>query len=46
MMNIGWASADVTPDRPALITGQAHERISKYVLDPITITALDRKSGG
>ena len=46
MMNIGWASADVTPDRPALITGQSHERISKYVLDPITVTALVMENGG
>jgi len=46
MVNIGWASADVTPERPVLITGQAHERISRFVLDPITVTVLVMESGG
>ncbi len=37
---IGWASRDVTPDRPVAIHGQFYLRISEKVLDPITITAL------
>lgn len=36
----GWATADLTPDRPVLIRGQLYQRISKGVLDPITCTAL------
>lgn len=37
---IGWASADVTPDRPVQLCGQFSERISNRVRDPITATAL------
>jgi sugar phosphate isomerase/epimerase len=36
----GWATADLTPDRPVLIKGQLYRRISKGALDPITCTAL------
>jgi len=36
----GWATGDLTPDRPVAIKGQLHRRISKGVLDPITCTAL------
>lgn len=45
-MNIGWASRDVTCHGPALISGQAHERISKMVLDPTTVTVLVMEDGG
>lgn len=45
-MNIGWASRDVSIDAPVLITGQAHERISKLVLDPTTVTVLVMEDGG
>ena len=37
---IGWASADITPDKPVQLHGQHNERISKYVRDPLTVTAL------
>ncbi len=37
---IGWASRDVTPERPVLLRGQFHARISEGILDPITVTAL------
>jgi acetyl esterase/lipase len=36
----GWASGDLTPDRPVAIHGQFNRRISKVALDPITCTAL------
>lgn len=36
----GWATRDLTPDRPVLLKGQFNRRISKGVLDPITCTAL------
>ncbi len=37
---IGWAAADLTPDRPVLVSGQFHARVSEGVRDPITATAL------
>lgn len=42
---IGWASADITPDKPVLLRGQFHARISEGVKDPITVTALAIESG-
>ena len=40
----GWATRDLTPDRPVLLNGQFNRRISKGVLDPITCTALALES--
>ncbi len=37
---VGWASADITPDRPVNLVGQMSKRISQGVLDPLTATAL------
>jgi len=45
-LQIGWASKDVTPDRPVNLQGQFHMRISKGVKDPITVTALALSTGG
>jgi hypothetical protein len=42
---IGWASKDITPAKPVALAGQFHVRISKYVHDPITATALAIKAG-
>lgn len=39
-LKIGWASRDVTTDKPINIPGQFHMRISEGVLDPVTVTAL------
>jgi len=39
-MLIGWASTDITPDRPVCLRGQFHVRISQGVNDPLTATAL------
>lgn len=39
-IKIGWASRDVSTDKPINIPGQFHMRISKGVLDPVTTTAL------
>ena len=39
-MKIGWAHVDVTPDRPVILRGQFHVRVSKYVNDPLTCTIL------
>jgi hypothetical protein len=37
---VGWASKSITPDKPVILMGQFHPRISKYVNDPVTATAL------
>ena len=37
---IGWAQRNITPDGPALMEGQMYPRVSRYVHDPITATAL------
>lgn len=37
---IGWAQCSITPDGPALMEGQMYPRVSRYVHDPITATAL------
>jgi len=37
---IGWASRDITPEKPVALAGQFHVRISKSVNDPLTATAL------
>lgn len=39
-LKIGWASTSITPDRPVLMLGQMYHRVSEYVRDPITATAL------
>ncbi|MCF6333800.1 MAG: hypothetical protein L3J11_11000 [Draconibacterium sp.] len=42
---IGWASANITPDKPVLLRGQFYARISEGVKDPVTATALAIESG-
>ncbi len=42
---IGWASRDVTPDRPVNLRGQFHMRIARTVKDPVTVTALAVSKG-
>lgn len=44
-LRIGWAQADLTPERPVLVSGQFHCRVSEKVADPITVTALALDSG-
>ncbi len=43
---VGWASRDVTPDRPVMLRGQFSVRISQSVHDPLTVTALTLESAG
>ena len=38
--NIGWAQADITPDKPVFLAGQFHARVSEGIMDPVTATAL------
>ena len=44
-LKIGWAEGDLTPERPVLIAGQFHARVSEGVADPITATALALDAG-
>ena len=37
---IGWGQTDLTPEKPVLVSGQFHARVSEGVMDPITATAL------
>lgn len=39
-LKIGWASRDVSTDKPISIPGQFHARASEGVFDPITLTVL------
>lgn len=39
-LRVGWASADLTPDQPVVLTGFSRARVSVGVSDPITATAL------
>ncbi len=40
MIKIGWSKKDVSTEAPVCIPGQFEIRISKGVMDPITLTAL------
>jgi len=42
---IGWASVSITPDMPVILCGQMYDRVSRYVHDPITATALAIDNG-
>ncbi len=39
-LKIGWASQNVTINLPVNIPEQFHMRISRGILDPVTVTAL------
>lgn len=39
-LRIGWATADLTPDRTVMIAGQFFARVSEGVRDPISATAM------
>jgi len=42
----GWATIDITPDKPVALVGQLHKRISERVRDPLTATALALETRG
>jgi len=44
-LKIGWATRDVSTDKPVNIPGQFHMRISKGILDPVTVNALLIENG-
>jgi len=39
-LQVGWASRDITPDRPVALAGQFHKRISTGVAARLSVTAL------
>ena len=39
-VKFGWATRDITPDRPVALRGQFNLRIATRVNDPLTLTAL------
>ncbi len=45
-LSIGWATRDVTPDRPAVLGAQFHMRISEGVDGPVTVTAMALSTEG
>ncbi len=45
-LHVGWAQVDITPDRPVVLIGQMHKRISTGVRDPLTATALALETRG
>ncbi len=44
-IRIGWAQSSITPARPVIMIGQMYQRVSQYVHDPITATALVIENG-
>lgn len=44
-LKIGWAQADITPDKPVILAGQFHARVSEGVLDAVTATAMAVEAG-
>ncbi|MBX7256482.1 MAG: TIM barrel protein [Candidatus Hydrogenedentes bacterium] len=43
---VGWATADITPEKPVSLAGQLNKRISTKVRDPLTSTALAIETRG
>lgn len=46
MLKIGWSKRDVSTDKPVMINGQMHIRISKGILDPIELNCLVLENNG
>lgn len=46
MFKLGWAQRELTFDKPVMLFGQMHVRISQGVQDPLTVTALALESEG
>jgi len=44
-LKIGWASRDVSTDKPINIPGQFHMRISEGIMDPVTVSVLVIENG-
>lgn len=44
-LKIGWACRDVSTEKPVLIPGQFHARVSQGIADPVTLTVLALENG-
>ncbi len=44
-LQIGWAQADITPEKPVLVAGQFPARLSEEILDPLVAVVLVLQSG-
>jgi len=45
-LDVGWASVDITPNKPVALIGQLSKRIARSTLDPLTATVLALESRG
>jgi sugar phosphate isomerase/epimerase len=45
-LQVGWATVDITPERPVALIGQFNKRIARSALDPLTATALALETRG
>jgi hypothetical protein len=45
-ISIGWATRDITPDRPVILGAQFKMRVSEGVDGPVTVTAMALSAGG
>lgn len=39
-LSVGWATTDITPQKPVNLVGQFQKRIARKIRDPLTATAL------
>ena len=46
MLKIGWSKRDVSTDKPVMINGQMHIRVSKGILDPVELNCLVLENNG
>ena len=46
MLKIGWATRSITPERPVMLHGQMHVRVSQGIENPVIVTALALERGG
>ena len=44
-IKIGWAQTDITPPKPVTVFGQLYMRVSQYIHDPLTASALALDNG-
>lgn len=45
MLKIGWSKKEISTDKPVILAGQYYVRFSKFILDPLYVTALTVDDG-
>ena len=45
MLKIGWSKKEISTDKPVILEGQFYVRFSKFILDPLYVTALTVDDG-